>query len=179
MEETEKSDRPPQLSSVPEARDVSRTTKGQAGVIPNQKTDLFLAQEFGSGSDKSNTGSGQETLLGDETYPEGGLQAWLVVFGSWCGLLASLGLMNSIATFQTYIATHQLSNYDEGTIGWIFSLYTALCFLCGVYIGPLFDRYGPRWLVGPGGILVVASVMLMSICTGRFSPLFSLIVSVR
>ncbi|KAI0385069.1 MFS general substrate transporter [Hypomontagnella monticulosa] len=165
MEETEKNDQSPQPSIVPAAWDASRIEKGQVGVDTKQKSDLFLAQEFGPDSDKSNTGSGRETLLGDETYPEGGLQAWLVVFGSWCGLLASLGLMNSIATFQTYVATHQLSNYDEGTIGWIFSLYTALCFLCGVYIGPLFDRYGPQWLVGPGGLLVVASVMIMSICT--------------
>jgi hypothetical protein len=29
-------------------------------------------------------------------YPEGGLQAWLVVFGSWCALCASLGLMNTL-----------------------------------------------------------------------------------
>lgn len=29
-------------------------------------------------------------------YPEGGLSAWLVVFGSFCGLLAALGIMNTI-----------------------------------------------------------------------------------
>lgn len=107
------------------------------------------------------------TLLGDETYPEGGLQAWLVVFGSWCALLASLGIMNSLATFQTYIGTHQLADYDEGTIGWIFSLYSALTFFCGIYIGPLFDRFGPRWLILPGSICVVASMMALSVCTGR------------
>jgi hypothetical protein len=33
---------------------------------------------------------------GDETvYPEGGLQGWLVVFGSFCGMLSSFGFMNS------------------------------------------------------------------------------------
>lgn len=110
---------------------------------------------------------GPATLLGDdETYPEGGLQAWLVVLGAWCALLAAPGLMNSIATFQTYIGTHQLSSYDEGTIGWIFSLYSAFTFFCGIYIGPLFDRYGPRWLILPGSICIVASMMLLSVCTG-------------
>jgi len=29
------------------------------------------------------------------SYPEGG-KGWLVVFGSFCGMLAALGLMNSI-----------------------------------------------------------------------------------
>jgi hypothetical protein len=29
------------------------------------------------------------------SYPEGGLRAWLVVCGSFCGILASFGFMNS------------------------------------------------------------------------------------
>lgn len=33
-------------------------------------------------------------------YPEGGLRAWLVVFGSFCGLLAALGLMNTVGVYQ-------------------------------------------------------------------------------
>ncbi|KAI1258981.1 major facilitator superfamily transporter [Xylariaceae sp. FL1019] len=104
-------------------------------------------------------------LLGDETYPEGGKEAWLVVFGSCCGLIASLGLVNTNGTFQAYISKHQLADYSESTIGWIFGLNTALCFFCGVYIGPLFDKYGPRWLIGPGSILIIAGIMLFSVCT--------------
>jgi len=107
------------------------------------------------------------TLLGEEAYPEGGLEAWLVVLGSWCGLVAALGILNSIGTLQTYVSRHQLSNYTEGTVGWIFSLYTALVFFCGIYIGPLFDKYGPRWLIGPGSVAVIAAVMITSICTGK------------
>lgn len=33
------------------------------------------------------------------TYPEGGLQAWLVVLGSFSGMLAAFGMMNTIGTF--------------------------------------------------------------------------------
>lgn len=169
-EQTEKSDKPPQIQPIADARDPTYLEKGQADLDPNQKPDLFFVQEY---PDTSNVSSGRVSLLGEEAYPEGGLRAWLVVLGSWSGLLASLGLMNSIATLQTYVATHQLSDYDEGTIGWIFSFYTALCFVCGVYIGPLFDKYGPRWLIGPGGLGVVASVMLLSICTGEQQPPFT------
>lgn len=32
---------------------------------------------------------------GDATYPEGGLRAWLVVFGSFCGMTAAFGFMNT------------------------------------------------------------------------------------
>ncbi|KAM0333576.1 hypothetical protein ACHAQA_002241 [Verticillium albo-atrum] len=101
----------------------------------------------------------------EDGFPEGGLQAWLVVMGSWLALFSSLGLMNSLAVFHNYIGTHQLANYSHGTVGWIFSVYTFLCFGCGIYIGPLFDRYGPRWLILSGTGCLVAAVMLLSVCT--------------
>jgi hypothetical protein len=101
-----------------------------------------------------------------ETYPEGGLQAWLVVLGSWMALFSSLGIMNTMATFQTYIVRNQLAQNDEASVGWIFSVYAFLCFFCGIYVGPIFDKYGPRWLILAGTICLVSSIMLMSICTG-------------
>lgn len=103
----------------------------------------------------------------EETYPEGGLRAWLVVLGCWLALVAGLGLMNTLATLQTYVATHQLAEYEEGTIGWVFSTYTFVVFFLGIYIGPLFDKYGPRWLVFAGTVSLVTSLMLLSICTGK------------
>lgn len=102
-----------------------------------------------------------------ETYPEGGLRAWLVVLGAWLALVSSLGLMNTLATFQTYVTTHQLKDYDEGTVGWIFSIYTFVVFFGGLYIGPLFDKHGPRWLILTGTLFVCASLMLFSISTGK------------
>ncbi|THY22397.1 putative MFS monocarboxylate transporter [Aureobasidium pullulans] len=106
-----------------------------------------------------------EPLQPEPPFPEGGLQAWLVVFGAWAGLFAGLGITNTIAVFQSYVSTHQLADYSESSIGWIFSLYTFLAFFCGIYIGPIFDKYGPRWLIAAGVVCVVAAQMLFSICT--------------
>jgi hypothetical protein len=36
-----------------------------------------------------------ETNASDRGYPEGGLRAWLVVFGSFCGMVGSFGFMNT------------------------------------------------------------------------------------
>ncbi|KAE9974280.1 hypothetical protein EG327_008817, partial [Venturia inaequalis] len=103
---------------------------------------------------------------GDATvYPEGGLQAWLVVLGSFCGMLSSFGFMNSIGVFQGYLSTHQLKDYSEGTIGWIFSVYVFLAFFGGLQIGPVFDAKGPFWLILAGSIVFTLSIFLMSICT--------------
>lgn len=80
--------------------------------------------------------------------------------------LACYGYMNSISTYNTYLSTHQLSPHSTSSVGWIFSVYIFLTFLCGIFIGPVFDARGPRALVFAGSVLMMASVLLMGICTG-------------
>jgi MFS family permease len=101
----------------------------------------------------------------DVGYPEGGLRAWLVVFGSFCGMLASFGFMNTIGVFQTYLTQNQLKDYPESTIGWIFSFYVFLAFFGGLQIGPVFDAKGPFWLIVSGSVLLVAATMLIGLCS--------------
>ncbi|CAK3753286.1 MFS general substrate transporter [Lecanosticta acicola] len=98
-------------------------------------------------------------------YPEGGLQAWLVVFASFCGLLAALGIMNTIGVYQSYIADNQLAGYSESTVGWISSIYVFLSFGGGLIIGPVFDKYGPRLLVLLGSVCIMLCMMLLGVCT--------------
>ncbi|KAJ5212247.1 uncharacterized protein N7498_003893 [Penicillium cinerascens] len=98
-------------------------------------------------------------------YPEGGTEAWLVVLGSFLGLFGSLGLVNTIGTFQAYIESHQLKDYSSGSIGWIFGMYAFLTFFCGVQIGPIFDARGPRLLVLAGSICEMAMIILLGFCT--------------
>ncbi|CAI6339722.1 unnamed protein product [Periconia digitata] len=99
------------------------------------------------------------------SYPEGGLAAWLVVLGSFSGMVASFGMMNTVGVFQSYLSEHQLKDYDEFTIGWIFSVYVFLSFFCGIQIGPVFDAHGPRLLILAGSICVCASMLLLGLCT--------------
>jgi len=130
-----------------------------------------------SASTKSDASSGRTLVFRDDllvtnddihTFPEGGVQAWLVVFGAWCALFASLGVMNTMGVFQEYIANHQLKHYDIGTVGWIFSLYAFLTFGVSLFVGPAFDAYGPRWLIASGSFLVTVSMALIAICSGEF-----------
>ncbi|TLS22480.1 uncharacterized protein PpBr36_09705, partial [Pyricularia pennisetigena] len=135
--------------------------------------------EVGSGTDGEtpNSHEEEEEEEEEETYPEGGLRAWLVVLGSWMALVSSLGLMNTIGVLQSYVAQNQLSSYSEGTVGWIFSIYTFLSFGMGLYIGPIFDKYGPRWLILLGTLLLATGTMILSICTEfwHFVVAFSLV----
>jgi MFS family permease len=99
------------------------------------------------------------------TYPEGGLEAWLVVLGTFLGLFGSLGLVNTIGTFQAYLQTHQLKEYSSGTNGWIFGMFAFLTFFCGVQVGPIFDARGPRLLVFIGSVFEMAMIILLGFCT--------------
>ena len=105
----------------------------------------------------------------DDFYPEGGWAAYSVVFGSFCGMVAGFGLMNTVGTFQTYLTMHQLAHYSESEVGWIFSLYTFFAFFCGVQIGPVFDAKGPRWLIFAGSVSLVVGLLGIANSTGKRS----------
>ncbi|KAJ9652241.1 hypothetical protein H2198_008481 [Neophaeococcomyces mojaviensis] len=111
------------------------------------------------------------------TYPEGGRQAYLVVFGSFCGCVISLGLMNTLSTYSAYLTTHQLAGQSESTIGWIFGIYAFLSFFLGLQIGPFFDSYGPRLLVAIGSTLIILTYIILSWCTRywHFIVVFSIL----
>jgi hypothetical protein len=124
--------------------------------------------------DPLSTGEGSSTLpdvtsadddSGVElTYPEGGLEAWLVVVGSFCAQLSIYGVINSSAVYESYFSTHQLAEYSPSSIGWIFSLYLFIVFFGGLQVGPVFDRRGARLLLIVGSILTVASQLLLGLC---------------
>ncbi|TVY67520.1 putative transporter MCH4 [Lachnellula suecica] len=100
----------------------------------------------------------------DYTFPEGGARAWLVVLGSFCFICGTFGLISSVGLFQAYWQEHQLSAYTSRDVGWIAAVNVFLNLFLGVQIGPLFDRYGPRWLVLPGSVVYVASLVLLAEC---------------
>jgi hypothetical protein len=126
-----------------------------------------LGGRYFSASDSSTRTLIAKSLDEDINFPEGGRQAWLVVFGSWCALFSSLGLMNTMGAFEQYISAHQLKDLDVSTVGWIFSLYAFLTFGVGLFVGPLFDKYGPKWLIISGSVLVVLSMDMIGNCTGK------------
>ena len=124
-----------------------------------------LTRPDNNNNDIENTISRVSTDRAGNTYPEGGRAAYTVVFGSFCGCLMSLGVMNTLTTYNAYISAHQLSNMNASKIGWIFGIYAFLSFFLGLQIGPLFDAYGPRWLVASGSICLLLCHVLMAQCS--------------
>ncbi|KAI9438146.1 MFS general substrate transporter [Lactarius indigo] len=90
--------------------------------------------------------------------PDGGLQAWLVVFGASCATFATSGYAVSWGVFQEYYENVLLEGTSPSTIAWIGSVQFALIFFPALISGRLFDLGYLR------SILTVASISLVA-CT--------------
>lgn len=115
-----------------------------------------------SDSEKSASSSDASTPI----YPEGGLQAWLVVLGAFCGLAASIGLYNSTGVLSILLSSSILTAISASSLGWIFSIYAFVVWAVGVWVGPCFDVFGPRVLLVAGAVCTVLGMMGLSFCSG-------------
>jgi hypothetical protein len=103
-----------------------------------------------------------------DDFPEGGLRAWSVVIGGFCGSFSVFALINSTGVLLEYLQANQLKDYTSSQIGWIFGVDIFLTFFCGAPVGPIFDAYGPRAMVFAGSVLLAASILLLGLCTRKF-----------
>ena len=103
------------------------------------------------------------------TYPEGGRDAWLVVLGAWCGLTASLGIYNTTGVLEAVISQAILPAESPSALGWLFSIYAFMFWVCGVQVGPTFDVMGPRALIIAGTVCTFVSLYSLSVSTSKIS----------
>ncbi|KAH3672761.1 hypothetical protein WICMUC_004167 [Wickerhamomyces mucosus] len=106
------------------------------------------------------------SILDDDAsdFPDGGIVSWLVVLGSFLGLIPVFGLLNSIGSIQTYISSNQLNGISGSITGWIFSIYLAIATAGSVFSGTLFDRVGRKFPMIVGTILFSAGLFATAEC---------------
>lgn len=128
--------------------------------------------ETGPGTDKpagsdspTAPGPGQNVpqTLQHGPIPDGGIQAWLQVLGSWVTLVATWGLVNTFGVYQTYYETTLLPSSSSSAISWIGSLQASLLMLVGVVAGPLYDAGYFRHLLISGLFLIVFGQFMTSL----------------
>ncbi|KAJ5089634.1 oxalate/formate antiporter [Penicillium argentinense] len=73
-----------------------------------------------------------------------------------------MGLLNSLGILHAWTSTHQLKDYSESSIGWIYGAYGFFLYLAGAQAGPILDAYGPKWVTVPGSIGMVVSLVCFS-----------------
>ncbi|MCJ1249423.1 hypothetical protein MMC30_006647 [Trapelia coarctata] len=128
------------------------------------------------GKDLETAVSSNVTALGPmdpSSFPDGGLEAWLVVFGGFCCLFVSFGWINCIGVFQAYYQDTLLSSYKPSTVAWIPSIEVFMMFFLGPIFGFVCDSRGPRLLLLFGSFLHVFGLMMASISTSYYQILLS------
>ncbi|KAK5995713.1 Altered inheritance of mitochondria protein 24 [Cladobotryum mycophilum] len=98
-------------------------------------------------------------------FPDGGVEAWLMVAGGWCALFCTFGLVNCVGVFEAYYVSGPLKQYPSSTVSWISSAQVFIMIFLGVVWGRLFDNYGPRWLLVGGSLVYIFGLMMTSLAT--------------
>jgi len=150
------------ISKISRRRGSAQTEKHPTAIeVPiREETAATIQQQEGNSN-----GDIEEQSDPEDEFPEGGLRAWLVVVAAWLMLYPSFGFMVAIGTLQDYWHQNQLSHYTARDVGWIPSVFVYLSLGLGIWVGPLFDRYGPRWIALIGSIGYVAMFFLLAECS--------------
>ncbi|KAK1689531.1 major facilitator superfamily transporter [Colletotrichum godetiae] len=96
--------------------------------------------------------------------PDGGLQAWLHILGSFFIYFNTWGLISSFGAFQAYYQSDLLSDNTAFEISTIGSLQNFLMVFLGFIIGPIYDLGYSRYLLVVGSILVLIGLILQAFC---------------
>ncbi|KIM86443.1 hypothetical protein PILCRDRAFT_816404 [Piloderma croceum F 1598] len=107
----------------------------------------------------------QQTEVPEDEYPDGGLRAWVVVFGTVCTMFSTFGYVNAWGVFQAYYEETLLSNSSPSDIAWIGSLQYALIFVPGMITGRMFDLGHFKLPFFISSCVLVAATFLVAECT--------------
>ncbi|TLD34337.1 hypothetical protein PspLS_01061 [Pyricularia sp. CBS 133598] len=141
------------------------------GTMPSSEVHSDAEKGNVSGSDNAPAPSGPPagpapgSGFHPSDFPDGGLEAWMVVFGGFCALFCTFGLINCIGVFQAYYVQGPLASYGQSTVAWITAMQVFGMVFGGLVFGRLYDSFGPRWLIIGGTIVYVFGLMMTSICT--------------
>lgn len=100
-----------------------------------------------------------------DVYPNECLESYLVVVGGFLSCFTLFGIMNTMGAIETYVESHQLAKESVTSVSWIFSIYMFVSLFSGLFVGPLYDSFGARWLVAIGGLLTFVGNFSMANCT--------------
>ncbi|GAA5906685.1 uncharacterized protein JCM6883_004555 [Sporobolomyces salmoneus] len=120
--------------------------------------------EKGKRRENDREGTAEPSEKEEESYPEGGLRAYLALAGSTLVLTCTFSISNSFGTFLNYYKLHQLSAYDTSNISWIGSSHLFITFGSAFLAGVLFDKGYFRYQLAFGSIFWIIGLSCLSIC---------------
>ncbi|KAG2017460.1 monocarboxylate permease [Coprinopsis cinerea AmutBmut pab1-1] len=98
-----------------------------------------------------------------DEFPEGGLQAWLTVVGSFLIQYTTFGYINAFGVYQDFYVREYLQNSTPSSIGWIGGTQIFLNFSMGLFTGRAFDRGYFQYLMISSVILHAIALFMLSL----------------
>ncbi|SPQ24142.1 76a18f0d-88bf-486b-9890-414bf5a9291d [Thermothielavioides terrestris] len=83
-------------------------------------------------------------------------------------MFCTFGLLNCVGVFEEYYVRGPLAAFGLSTVSWITSTQLWLMIFGGVVFGPVFDTYGPRWLLILGTLSYVFGLMMTSLSSAYY-----------
>ncbi|KAI1097254.1 MFS general substrate transporter [Jackrogersella minutella] len=155
----------PSLERIP-----SQTASTNANIFPDPENVVEADMEKGGVAPPPASGP---PGFNPADFPDGGLEAWLVVIGGFCALFSTFGLVNCVGVFVSYYVEGPLSNYSASTVSWITSLQVFMMSGLNAVMGRLFDNYGPKWLLIIGTLVYSFGLMMLSLSTEYYQIILS------
>ncbi|EDO15261.1 hypothetical protein Kpol_461p15 [Vanderwaltozyma polyspora DSM 70294] len=139
----------------------------KAGILTSDEKDKGSIIETGTelGPNTDDSADEEWVMEHDDNIPDGGWEAWLVVFGSFVGLIPVYGIFNSLGALESYIKSHQLADVELSTTSWIFSIFLAVTCFGTILTGSYFDRNGGFYPHIIGSILFLSGLVATANCT--------------
>lgn len=95
-------------------------------------------------------------------FPEGG-RGWFVLLGMWIVMGISYGLINAYGEYQSYY-TKLFPDTKQSVLTLIGSLQPFMIYVCSIPSNLLIHKYGPKIILAAGGVIIIFSLMMISIC---------------
>ncbi|KAH8106902.1 major facilitator superfamily domain-containing protein [Cristinia sonorae] len=107
----------------------------------------------------------ESTQTAEDDYPDGGIRAWLVVFGVTCGAFATFGYLNAWGVFQAYYEENMMKDVSSSSVAWIGSIQNALVFAPGLITGRMFDKGYLKLPMAIASAVLIVATLLTAECT--------------
>ncbi|KAJ7763161.1 major facilitator superfamily domain-containing protein [Mycena maculata] len=105
--------------------------------------------------------------------PDGGLQAWATVAGSFLIMFCGFGYSSSFGVYQDFYVRTYLLESSPSAISWIGSVNIFIVLSGGLIAGRLHDRGYFYWLMYGGSFVMALSLFLLSLARpNRFYEVF-------
>jgi hypothetical protein len=111
-----------------------KAPKHEINVSSQPQNEIHADMEKASTLSEKSTPQGPPPGMAPSDFPDGGLKAWLVVFGGWCGLFCTMGVVNCVGVFQRYYVRGPLKDHSSSAVSWIMSTQIFLMVFCGVIV---------------------------------------------